>query len=221
MVASSRKWKSLLHRVEYLRLEVEERRDQMREWESELTREIAEIDPPEVVVGESGVEPGTSVGSLDPDSPGGEPEGSRDESQEGGAGRVDEEVPPEADTRPESARKLWKSIAAKTHPDRTGGDEELVVLYKRAARAWESGDLDVLLGIALELRLPVPDPDPEMIRVLEEKADSLNRELQGIEGTVLWAWGNANREKRKAIAGVVAQNRKARRAAEAQARRKS
>ena len=91
-------------------------------------------------------------------------------------------------------------------------------LYKRAVKAWNDGDVDIILDIALELRINLSEPDDDVIAALESKANKLAAQLSNMQKSVLWAWGVAPKEKKDAIKDLVVQNRRARRAAAAKSR---
>lgn len=204
--SSSRKWKTLLHKVEYLRLELEDRNEKVKDWERELNSQLTgpeDYDVPE----EPPFPEGADVEVIDTTADDVKP----DDVLPGAGGSQEE--------RPDSMRKLWRQVASKTHPDKTNSDPELTDLYKKANSAWEKGELDILLDVALELRIPMDEPDEVTIMMLERRAEQLSKEIYQIESSVLWAWGTADEGKRCAIKDVVKQNRKARRAAEAAARR--
>jgi hypothetical protein len=95
---------------------------------------------------------------------------------------------------PEWARKLFKKIALMTHPDRVNDDDLRETLQKsflRASRALEDGKLDDLIGVAVELNLDSGLADQSLIPLLNTKIRSCRDEIQIIETTDEWQWGES------------------------------
>jgi hypothetical protein len=95
---------------------------------------------------------------------------------------------------PEWARKLFKKIALMTHPDRVNDDnlrEALQKSFLRASRALESGKLDDLVGVAVELNLDSGLADESLIPLLNTKISSCRNEIEVIEMTDEWQWGES------------------------------
>lgn len=190
----NRRWKSLIHKVEHLKIELEDHRDEVKEYEKDFATALREAESkllpeepePEIEMSTEiviDVENGTS---------------NSDEQQEISE-KIDDEDLKSAVSRPESMKKLWKAIASATHPDRTGGDDELTEVYKKASKAWTSGSYEDLLEAALEARVKLPDPDPDLIEMLEKRSFIISSEITSIEQSVLWLWGRAPKEKKDAI----------------------
>mgnify|MGYP003118108628 CR=1 FL=1 len=104
--------------------------------------------------------------------------------------QVEEEVEPSPET-PAWAKKLYRSIALTTHPDKlTAKDdvEEKTRLFNAAARSLKKGELDKLIDVALELELPIDLPDTEMARIISGKIASAEKEIRVFESCVAWHW---------------------------------
>lgn len=214
MPSNNRKWKSMLHKIEYLRLELEDCEEKIKEWESALSKEISNIVDPPLDVKKNEEEHLIVRGEDNEVDP--RVENSNIDDKTGESVAIEEVIDEKSN---EKTSKLWRAIAAKTHPDKTGNDDEMTSLYKRANEARKLGDYSTLLEIAIELKLPIDEPDEDVIKTMEEKAVALEKKIESIKNSVLWAWGYADEKKRSMIRDVVVQNRRARRAAEAQARR--
>jgi len=171
--------RSLTHKVEHLRLEVEDRDETVKEYESEFMKVLADVTD-------------GSISQSDPTPPPqqinvGEPSGESIVS-----GKKTEELP-------DDIKKVWKTIALMTHPDRTKNDPEMTELYLAAARAAEEGSVDEILRIAAELNIDVPDESPVIEAKLESLAGELEEKLKNLEGSVLWQWGRSTPEVRERI----------------------
>jgi hypothetical protein len=184
-----RKWKSLTLKVEHLRLEVEEREEEIDEITRTFMEELsaaAEEDPEKGKEGEAGSSvPNAQVIDASMDPQGGE-------APEEHATRGDPDVP-------EEIKALWKQIAKVAHPDKTGGDEEKTNLYKRAAAAIAAGNIDEVVAVAAELGFDLPEASEASVARLEKVAVDLEGRLKNIENSVIWQWAAAPKNKRAAI----------------------
>lgn len=192
----NRRWKSLIHKVEHLKIELEDHRDEVKEYEVDFTAALLDAERKLSPEPES-TETSTDIVAVGPESPA---ESSHDTEEPDEEQRPAEEFPPEPEVeRPESMRKLWKAVASATHPDRTGGDPELTEIYKKASKAWTAGSYEDLFEAALEARVKLPDPEPELVEMLEKRSTVITAEISKIEQSVLWMWGRAPKEKKDAI----------------------
>lgn len=183
-----RRWKSLSFKVEHLRLELEDRDEALNQYEKDFLEELAKVADEDLPRPEA---PETSKDIVVKDFSIPDPD--------------PQDVPaaPEFEgERPEEMKRLWKSIAAATHPDKTGGDPEKTELYKRASEAWKTGSFDELFSVALELGLTPPDPSQDGIQALEKLSGDLQKKLQDSERSVLWMWGTSPPEKRQGIIDI-------------------
>ena len=113
---------------------------------------------------------------------------------------------------PEWARKLFKKIALMTHPDRIGDEslrESLQKSFMKANRALEDGKLDDLLGVAIDLNVDAGLEDEALIPLLTAKIQSCKDEIQQIESTPEWIWGESlgMRAQRAALLAVLLNER--------------
>jgi hypothetical protein len=200
-IAAKKKLKRLLHKSSYLRLEIEERSEELKEherqfeksyWEESEEQEEKNIeqssDHKTVIIDQSGEGP-DSIGSHSDTEP------------------APEEIS-SADPPPEEMRSLWKQIAFKTHPDKTGGDPELSEAYKKASDAYSSGRFDELLDLALTLSIELEDPSDALIALLEKRVQALEENLDSISKNVLWDWAVSPPEKKKKIEQALRSHRK-------------
>jgi hypothetical protein len=180
MGKASRRRKSLALKVQHLRLEIEDREEEMRSAEEEFLKEISSIDCEELV-----------KKSPPPPAP---------PQVVSNASSVPDEVLEidKAPEGPEEMKSLWRSIAIATHPDKTGGDPEKDDLYKRANEAWKKGEYSKLVQIALELGIDPPDTESSL-SLLEEMTHDLEKKLKETEKSVLWEWSKAPPEAKKRI----------------------
>lgn len=103
-------------------------------------------------------------------------------------------------TQPEELKKLWKKIAAVTHPDKTGNNQRLTSLYRRAAEAIKASSAHELVQIAIELKLKSPELNNEItLSTLAESKSNLSKKLFDLENCVLIKWGRAQTDEEKKI----------------------
>ena len=108
----------------------------------------------------------------------------------------------------EEIRKIWKSIAIKTHPDKTGNDPVMTALYKRASAAYDERQYEVLMDVAAQLSIRIENPSEQLIKLLEERVGCLESDLKRINDSVLWTWATATPEKKRAIENALRSYRK-------------
>jgi hypothetical protein len=202
MSSRSRKKKrlrSLTHKVEHLRLEVEDRDETFKELEAEFMKELSELTDgspmPEPQIPDPVPEQSAKVEVVGGDTP---TEPAPESMVEG---KNSEELP-------DDIKKIWKTIALMTHPDRTKNDPEKTEMYLAANRAADEGSVDEILRIATELNIEIPEDSPLVEAKLESIASELENKLKTMEGSVLWQWGQAEPGARKKIMDVYIAMRK-------------
>jgi len=177
IMSRKRKWKSLKHKVEHLRLEIEDQHEILQSAESEFFKALSELTDGSLITNEESQCPtGPTIIGVGEDHPG---------------HGVDVEPAPKGDPLPEDIKKIWKAIASLTHPDRTGNNPEKTKLYLAASKAVESGAVDEILQIALELNIDIPEASDGAVAKLDSLAKDLQKQLSETENSVLWQWSNS------------------------------
>lgn len=180
IMSRKRKWKSLKHKVEHLRLELEDRNEFIHEIESKFMEELSKL---------------TDGTVEEPETPDPMPQIIDVAGEAGG----DLEGASKGDPLPEDIKKLWKTIASMTHPDKTGNDPEKTALYLAASKAVDEGAVDEIIRIALELNIDVPEASEGAVIKLESLAHDLQKQISETENSVLWQWGSAPEEIKQGI----------------------
>ena len=184
-----RKRKSLKLKVEHLKLELEDRQEEVGRLESEFMKILTELEVEEIP--QAPQKPLVAQQETVVVGGGDAPEGEENT----------EEVKPKdvVTEHPEEWKKLWKQVALLTHPDKTGGDPEKTEMYKRASEAWNRGDYGEVMNIAMDLGISPPDDSEAGIEVLEKSAVELEQKIKDTESSVLWMWANAPPNKKDKI----------------------
>lgn len=104
-------------------------------------------------------------------------------------------------------KRLWRVVAKMTHPDVAGNDEELVSLYKAAANAYEKDRREELLDVASEINAQLVDPHPEMFEDLGRRCLHYEQMIKKIRDSVAWQWKNAQENKKKEIIDLIKSKR--------------
>ena len=95
---------------------------------------------------------------------------------------------------PEWAKSLYRKIVKETHPDRIKDVErkdKMKLFFQSAATSIESGDYDKLIDIAINLDIDVKMPPADMIKKLSSRIESLKIEIEKIEQSLPWVWGES------------------------------
>ena len=101
-------------------------------------------------------------------------------------------------------KKLYRKIAAKTHPDKTEKGEHPGV-FAAAARAYEEDNIAKLLEIAGILNLELLEIAPESLALLNNNIQMLAQEIHTMKQTTAWAWAKAKtpEDKEKVIKTIL------------------
>tara|TARA_R110000824_G_scaffold99152_3_gene236273 strand:+ start:831 stop:1427 length:597 start_codon:yes stop_codon:yes gene_type:complete len=93
---------------------------------------------------------------------------------------------------------IYKKIAMKTHPDRTG-DEELINIFNKATEAINQNDWIILLEIASELKIKIPKLTKELRQKIQNNVVETNKKIKKLHNTTAWVWANAGEEHKEQI----------------------
>jgi hypothetical protein len=104
---------------------------------------------------------------------------------------------------PQIFKKIYKKIAALTHPDRflylnPSGDEYKLKnkLYIKATTALEDNDYETLLDVMTELEIELDEVNSDIIEALKLKVNKLSNTISTIHNNPVWIWGHASQEQR-------------------------
>lgn len=174
-----KRWKSLSFKVQHLRLELEERDEHLRQLEASFNEQLAELEVEDL----PGEVPQPLIGLVDIPPP-----------------QPNAEMPSaEPVSGPSDLKKLWRTIAAMCHPDKTKNDPHKTQLYKEAESAWRNGSYDTLYRIAIELNIEPPEQTEESVAILTGMSSDLEKQIHQKEQSILWMWGTASETDRERI----------------------
>ncbi len=101
-------------------------------------------------------------------------------------------------------KKLYRRIAAETHPDKStakglgeAGIKIAVNIFKRAKEAYKAKNWYVLYSIALDLGLDVDDPKKEHLDWLKEDIQSGESKVKHLSQLIVWVWYTGDEESKR------------------------
>lgn len=92
----------------------------------------------------------------------------------------------------EEAKKLYRKIATKTHPDKVSV-KYLNDLYMKAQAAYEKNDIFTLYLICNDLDIEY-EFSPDRLSEFKNTINHLRNKNTHVEKTYLWAWANEENE---------------------------
>ena len=133
--------------------------------------------------------------------------GKNSEEQEFGPGEdseddKEEEIEPD-DPHPTWAKKLYRSITLKTHPDRLidlseEEREEKVKIYTAAVNDYASRNYSNLVIHAIDLEISLPDSE-DITAILKSKCNDIEKDIEKIKQTLFWIWYHSDSDQRREI----------------------
>ena len=102
----------------------------------------------------------------------------------------------------ENLKKVFRKIATLIHPDKTLklSDFEKSVktkLFEKARLAFQKNDYYGMVEIAQELGIELPPPSKEQIELMKENNKKLEKQINTIKNSVVWAWYHAEDQSKK------------------------
>lgn len=177
----SRFLKKLTHKYEFLKLELEEVKeegdDYQVKWGQLFGKYFADKNS-EFWVNED-------TGELRKDRP-------EDETDT-------DEIEPKPE-KPKKLRDLYKKLSKHTHPDK-GGDEDK---FNKVKESYDREDLLALLSLAGQYNIDfdIEEEDQEMV---EKSCLSIENEINNTKSTLSWAYFTGDRSKKKAVLAMMEQ----------------
>ena len=103
-----------------------------------------------------------------------------------------------------SAKKTFRQISLKTHPDRLVDADEKEIetkeeLFLKAKASMESNNINELIEVAKELNIEPPEPDEEQLKLLKESIEKLEKEIKIMKESVAWQWDIADDKNKLAM----------------------
>ena len=206
MAIFDKKTKLLLHKLGYLRLEIETKKSELEEHEKEFTKRYQDSEEKEV----NDVEENKQNNSCDVAANTQEEEKPTVEQEN--KTTIDEDATLESSSTntdvTDDIKKIWKQIAVKTHPDRTGNDPDLTEIYMKSLNAYNQGNYEEVIETALQLFIKIEQLSEKTLELLEGRAKTLEKDLNEIKNNVLWNWAEAPTEKKTIIENMLRKHRK-------------
>lgn len=210
----SKRWRTLIKRLAYLRAEAAESVESFEESVKEIEKSIDEkqessqAEKDEKIDGKIPVIDTSMIkfSGVQSSNSGNKSEEKRDTSAETPID-TNQETKDEEDDLKSHYKKLWRVIARLTHPDAVGNNEELVALYKAAASAYERDKREELLDVASEVNVHLDNPHPTMISDLNRRCSHYEGMIRKIRDSVAWKWKNAQEGTKKEIIDLIKSRR--------------
>lgn len=101
-------------------------------------------------------------------------------------------------------KKMFRAIAAVSHPDKLGGNTsqreraKLDKVFKKARIAYRDNNWFLLHSLCLDLDIDVAKPGPEHLQWLEEDIRITMEEVARIETLLVWVWYTGDEESKNA-----------------------
>lgn len=107
---------------------------------------------------------------------------------------LEERHPPKEQNENPDAKKAFRKIALKLHPDKlldlpSGPEKDRKnELYQKASKALEDEDLITLASIIIDLGLNLPEVSEKYIKKATDEISAIKKEIKHIESTYVWQW---------------------------------
>ena len=103
-----------------------------------------------------------------------------------------------APNAPDEIKKLYRSIAQLTHPDKIK-DEHLNDIFKQAAEAIEDENWMLLVELAGELRIDIEFLSDETCEIIEQSIQRNEQQIAGIKNSFSYIWSKQRDDKNRGI----------------------
>ena len=108
-------------------------------------------------------------------------------------------------------RDVYKKIAISTHPDKLGklneeDREEKTSLFKKAAEAKDTKNLNDLTRIASELNINLNELKYTQLELLEQQIEEKEQKIEEMHQDVSWHWYYLNLEQREKMISIICEN---------------
>jgi len=177
----SRFLKKLTHKYEFLKLELEEVKEEGDDYQVKWGQLFGKY----FVDKNSEFWVNEETGELRSEKPENEKESGEVESK------------PE---KPKKLRDLYKRLSKHTHPDKGGDEDE----FNEVKQSYDKEDLLALLSLAGQYNIDfeIEEEDQEMI---EKSCFKIENEINNTKSTLSWAYFTGDRSKKKAVLAMMEQ----------------
>jgi hypothetical protein len=95
-------------------------------------------------------------------------------------------------------RNLYRKIAEKTHPDKTGSNDH-ADLFSQASQAYANNDIATLLDIAGRTNVEIDELSEASILLLKKNIQNISKEISSKKETAAWAWHQSETDEQKEV----------------------
>lgn len=210
-MSDSKRWRTLMKRLAYLRAEASETLDIFEESISEIEARIKNKENSDVIFPKDAEDSMTfAVNSHQMIKFTTKSQESSGNFNESVSNSIQENLKDEAlDVDKKNYKRLWRSIAKMTHPDIAGNNKEFVNLYKVAADAYEHDKREELLDIASEINVQLDNPPTKMLEDINRRCLYYEQMLKKIKDSITWEWKYSQEARKKEILDLIKSKRAA------------
>ena len=101
----------------------------------------------------------------------------------------------DTDVSEETIKDVYRKVAAKTHPDKKGGDKKK---FQVAAKAKKNNDFGQLLEMADELEIDI-ELSNELIDEMNKQCNAVINNINTIKTTTAWTWTHCQPQEREGL----------------------
>lgn len=214
----SRRWKTIMKRLSYLRAEAADCVDTFEESVKEIEERLgdkkknssSQVEVKEATSSEAkrSEDSSKSIVISTDEKKRRDPPSSKDAKKE--TQEIEDSKEDQADGESETDiqyRKLWREIAKLTHPDVSKDDEDIVTLYKAAAEAHEKKRRGELLDVASEVGVVLPDPHEILLVDAHKRCVHYENLITKVRDSIAWQWKNSAEATQNQIIELILKSR--------------
>ena len=111
----------------------------------------------------------------------------------------------QASGRPDWAKKIFRSIAMLSHPDKLPDDldestkKRFLSTYQKSKEALDSGDYASLLVMADDLDITLGSVDEQALEEFNKKEKTLREKISQLKQSMYWVWAHSTEEEQEEI----------------------
>ena len=107
---------------------------------------------------------------------------------------------PTANKKPpnKDLKNLYRQIAERSHPDKTGNDNKAEI-FSKAAKAYKEKDIATLLDLGGQVNITDIDLSEDSLELLQKNVETLELEIHTKRTSVAWIWHCTSEEEKNSL----------------------